>query len=202
MAVWVKRLIGMKSHHLSGSSNSFAIQWQIAKAHKQPSLMGLGHFCILLHGKKFGVDRPDATMLACSYDSVARRLKSRGQHEAPFAEENSNDIVSAVVSSYYHNVEPSTLYLGLEAAELNTLVRQRELLWAPDGDEAFDDGGHVLHFDVGEKVRLLGFINHDDNREIFASISDITIESDTFYHILEKWLTDFQSVRESLLGEF
>ncbi len=37
------------------------------------------------------------------------------------------------------------------------MVWDSKLMWAPDGDEAFDDGSYVLQIDSGSLVRLIGF---------------------------------------------
>lgn len=55
--------------------------------------------------------------------------------------------IEAIPQRYYgERVDPEAV---------DEILFQRTL-WAPDGDAAFHDGGHVFHFDVCDKVRLLG----------------------------------------------
>ena len=74
------------------------------------------------------------------------------------------------------------------------IVFSNHLIWAPDGDEAFDDGSFVLHFDVGNQVRLVAFkccidgYHHDP-----TSLSSIWLPSGEFYGILENWRDAFEA---------
>jgi hypothetical protein len=65
-------------------------------------------------------------------------------------------------------------------------------VWAPDGDEAFDDWSHVLQFDVGGRVRLIGFRSnergyHHDER----TLADVWIDEGLFYRVLKQWRDAF-----------
>ena len=56
-------------------------------------------------------------------------------------------IVAAVRGAVYELGRQSESFLGLPAKKFNELLVTSEVMWAPDGDAAFDDGGHVLQFD-------------------------------------------------------
>ena len=69
-----------------GESGRFAIETLIHRALASPGLRGIGYFVIDVGGLRYGVQQPDATALACSFDEVERRVGDRGKHVAPFAE--------------------------------------------------------------------------------------------------------------------
>jgi len=70
---------------LVGDSKLFAIESGTTKAYERLSFRALGYFVIHIAGLRYGVLAPDATMLACSFDEVERRIARRGRHTAPFA---------------------------------------------------------------------------------------------------------------------
>ena len=61
-------------------TDTFAIESGISEAYEHPSLRGLGFFQIRLAGIAYGVRSMDATLLACSFDEVAKRVRDRGTH--------------------------------------------------------------------------------------------------------------------------
>src|SRR5690242_20205886 len=52
-------------------------------------------------------------------------------------------------------------YFGMSEAQFTKTLHSNSLVWAPDGDEAFDDSGYVLQFDLGDLVRLIAFRRPD-----------------------------------------
>jgi hypothetical protein len=68
--------------------------------------------------------------------------------------------------------------------------RSSDCQWAPDGDEAFDDGSYVLQFDVDDRVRLIAF-KHGERGEGWqcdsATLRDVWLAADEFYRILQQW---------------
>lgn len=46
----------------------------------------------------------------------------------------------------------SELYCGQSHGEFVRALYAAKIQWAPDGDEAFDDGSFVLQFDVDDKA--------------------------------------------------
>ena len=62
----------------------------------------------------------------------------------------------------------------------------------PDADAAFDDGSHVLQFDVGPRVRLVGF-KRLEGKIGAETIRDIWIDEPRYYEVLTDWLTEFRA---------
>jgi len=183
---------------ICGDKNIFAIEYSITHAYERPSFKGLGFFLIFINGKSYGVKAPNATMLACSIDSVISRLQSRDHHVTPFASnEDAGEIADAFLDAVYNEERPQS-YFGLSIAEINAIIRLNHVTWAPDGDEAFDDGSFILQFDIGDAVRLIGFRRLDDGHHDPISLGDISIKATIFYDILQEFLSKFEAEWQSL----
>jgi hypothetical protein len=154
----------------------------------------LGYFVIHLGGKMFGVRSSDATLLACSFDTVQRRLARRGTHSVALrGEPDAAGIADAFRSAVYDASRQDECFFGMTSVEFQDALAASEIVWVPDGDEAFDDGGHVLQFDQGDRVRLIAFRN-DPNPEKFArSIVDRSLGADEFYGVLDEWQRRFEA---------
>lgn len=168
---------------LLGNTAEFAIESHIEVAYERPSALALGYFVLHLRNCQFGVKAADATLLACSRDEVITRLKHRGQHVAPeLSSVNANSIAQAYLNARF---------AGLEG-ELETAIRTTEnadiLVWAPDGDEAFDDGSNVLQFDVSDQVRIIGFRNINYEAK---DIREVWMNAEAFYTLLADWTAAF-----------
>lgn len=174
-----------------GDPCTFAIESGITRAYERLSFRALGFFVIHIGGRSFGVRQPDATMLACSVDEIERRLARQGSHTASFSVERGGEIAEAVHAAIYASEEKGKKSFGMSQSELTEYIYAKHLLWAPDGDEAFDDGSLVLHFDAGDRVRLIGFGAGDGNRHDPARLTDVWIEAATFYRVLERWRAAF-----------
>lgn len=180
-----------------GNKSEFGIESAITKAYERLSFRALGYFIIYINNIKYGIDLPDASMLACSFDEVENRLLMRGLHTAPFSDEsNANIIVDAVCKSIYSEELKDEYFFGLPRANFHDIIVKNKLVWVPDGDEAFDDGSHILHFDVGNKVRLIGFKRFEND---INNLTEIWIDSDEFYKVLQLWADTFKSEWESSL---
>ena len=180
---------------LIGNTSTFAIESQITRAYAQLSLRALGYFVIHLCGHCYGVNSPDATMLACSLNEVNDRIGRRGKHTAPFADKPSaGEIAHAIRDAIYAPDAEGKHFFGLPHAMFERMIFSNHLMWAPDGDEAFDDGSCVLHFDVGDRVRLVAFKSsrNSDHREP-TTISSIWLPADEYYSILEQWRDAFET---------
>lgn len=174
-----------------GDPSRFAIESGISEAYESLSLRGLGFFVIHVRGRRYGVLAPDATMLACSFDAVEGRIAHQGRHTAPFATEfDAGTIVDAFRNSIYAD-EDHENYLGVPRSEFEGLIHSNQIVWAPDGDEAFDDGSFVLQFDVTDRVRLVAFTNDEGYRHDKATLSDVWLSAKDFYEILQRWYDAF-----------
>ncbi len=176
-----------------GNTDDVAIECRITKAFFRPSFRALGYFRIYVNGQVYGLNAPDATLLACSYDSVKARLVNRGLHIADFA--NNVDALTLAQSVDRAVYAPDDAYkplLPISREYLNTCIDESKLLWAPDGDQAFDDGGHVIQLDLNaHRVRLIGFKRSGKFK--VDSISESIIDSGKYYSLLNEWIKWFDA---------
>jgi len=177
-----------------GDPARFALESRITTAYSKPGLRALGLFVIHICGKRYGVYEPDATMLACSLDEVRERISWRGRHTTPFShEQDAGKIADAYRRAVYAPHQEKETFFGLPHAEFRALIYQSKLVWAPDGDEAFDDGSFVLQLDKEEHVRLIGFKTKQEGYEHEPStLADVWIDANEFYRILEEWSSAFE----------
>jgi hypothetical protein len=182
---------------ISGETSIFAIESEITQAFEKQSLRGLGFFVIHVMGHRYGIKSPDATMLAVSFDEVGRRISGRGNHKAAFSEADAADIANAYTSAVYLDHDENDSYFGFSETHFSQIINSSRLVWAPDGDEAFDDSSYVLQFDVCDRVRLVAF-NRPHGLVDPASLQEVWLASDTFYEILQQWRELFKAEWESL----
>lgn len=184
-----------------GNSFVFAIESEITQAYERLSYRALGFFVIHINGHSYGVREPDATMLACSFDEVKRRIANRGKHTADFAELDPGQIADAFRNAMYADKQEES-YFGTALSEFRRHFDQdaNDLLWVPDGDAAFDDGSYILHFDVGNRVRLIAFKSGRGYRHDPATLSEIWMPIEDFYRILQQWLDLFDAEWENGLS--
>src|SRR6185295_8218096 len=154
----------------------------------------LGFFVIHIAGRRYGVYTPEATMLGCSFDQVGRRIANRGAHRASFARESEAGAISDAFRNAVYGDEPDESYFGIPLDEFRELFSResRSLVWAPDGDEAFDDGSHLLHFDVEDRVRLIAFRSSEGFVHDPTTLSDLWLSAAAFYEILNQWHEAFE----------
>lgn len=176
-----------------GDPALFAIESHIEQVFPERSSMALGYFNIHLLNFRYGVHDRQATLLACSYDEVGRRIELRGLHAAPFATEaDSSALASAFRDACYSVKEGRSDYLGLSRDEFVRVVDGNHLLWAPDGDEAFDDSSYVLQFDVDNKVRLVGMRCRTGHSFEPDTLRDVIVPGDEYYGLLAQWRSEFE----------
>jgi hypothetical protein len=180
---------------ICGDPRVFAIESGITEAYARLSLRALGFFVLNVGGRSYGRLAPASTMLACSFDEVERRIAERGRHTAPFsAEQQPGKIADAFLNAVFAD-EQEEEFFGISLPEFRGLfsAASKDLRWAPDGDEAFDDGSYVLQFDVDERVRVIAFKRKEGYRHDPGSISDVWLRGDDFYQILQKWRDAFEA---------
>lgn len=177
-----------------GNPSVLAIESSITQPYAQLGQRALGYFVIHVQGRSYGVRSPDATLLACSFDAVRRRIAHRGNHNAPFSSEpNAIKIVDAVRAVLYDEDRQRETFFDLSASEFRAALSSNEIVWAPDGDAAFDDGGHVLQFDQGDEVRLVAFKNSASTEEVGRTVAEAWVKADEFYGLLARWLNEFEA---------
>lgn len=184
-----------------GDPEIFAIESGITKALERLSQRAIGYFVIHVKGRCYGVKSLDATLLGCSVYAVQDRLEHRGGHLISFAnEQDTVKIVDAYLAARLHLGREHEIFFGMTATTLGDLFLSSGIEWAPDGDEAFDDGSHVLQFDTRDKVRLIAFTNSSNFAEVISTVSEVWIDSDEYYDHLSEWLKRFEHDRAALLG--
>jgi len=179
-----------------GDPNKFALESEMSQAFERLSLMGLGFFVIHINGHLYGVRSSDATMLANSFDRVSQRLTDRGIHKSSLSLASSEDIAEALCRALYIDCPADEQFFGLSVEDFTNSIYEHHLLWAPDGDEAFDDGSHVLQFDVDQKVRLVAFTRVSAGTAL-EQTADLWLPAEDFYAILRSWKEAFQAEWES-----
>jgi len=177
-----------------GDPARLALESRITTAYSDPGLRALGMFVIHICGKRYGVHASDATMLACSFNKVRERIAWRGRHTAPFVSEpDPGKIADAYRHAIYAPGQETETFFGLKYAEFRSCIYQKQIAWAPDGDEAFDDGSFVLQLDKDDSVRLIGFkTNFEGYGHKVGTLSDLWIGADEFYRILGEWSAAFE----------
>ena len=178
-----------------GDRGVFAIESAMSRVFDSTSLYGLGYFVVHLNNARFGVYARDATALACSLDEVRERISQRGKHSA--AEWNDLDAFAMAHAFRAAVYDPSLLIEPALAGRLEdfaAILRASKLMWAPDGDEAFDDGSYILQIDSGSMVRLIGFRAQDEAPGFDpGSLEEVVIPESEFYGVLERWVSRFLS---------
>jgi hypothetical protein len=176
-----------------GDPETFAIESVITEAYEEPSLMALGYFIIHICGGSFGLKEIDATMLACSFDEVAKRIAGRGFYNPPFPVDSSAErIANAFIRAGYEPThKDSERFFDIVEPEFRAATRRLE--WAPDGDAAFDDGSYVLHLEDLTNVRLIGYLSTPAYVCDPQSLREIWLPIDDFYAILQNWHDRFET---------
>ncbi|APG84852.1 hypothetical protein SAMCCGM7_Ch2107 [Sinorhizobium americanum CCGM7] len=93
-------------------------------------------------------------------------------------EYDGRSIAMAYLAAFYREERGHNDFLGMSLAAFSGALLSNT--WAPDGDEAFDDGSHVLQFDVGDKVRLIVFKNTDGSADVTDTLTEQWLDADDF----------------------
>ncbi|WP_044563474.1 Imm42 family immunity protein [Azospirillum sp. B4] len=175
-----------------GDPTVFAIEWEFTEAYSTSSLKGLGFYNLYIAGRRFGRRQHDATVLGFMAGWTQDRRDARGSHQAPFADEpDAGAIAYGVLGAVYlEECQDEVFFGGFSASDVSRLVGDRQIEWPADA--AFDDGSHVLHFDVGDQVRLIGCMNEGNREEIVATVAEAWMNADAFYGLLDRWDQAFE----------
>ena len=175
-----------------GDPSVFAIESRITKAYEQLHFVALGFFVVHVGRCRYGVDDPEATLLACSFGEVEDRIAGRGSHTVPFAGADAGEIARSFRSALYAEIQEES-YFGILESDFDGMIHSSEIMWAPDGDEAFDDNSYILQFDVDDRVRLIAFKCCTKALYDPETLSDVWITADDFYRVLQQWHDAFES---------
>jgi hypothetical protein len=172
---------------IKGRVESFAIESVVTEVFSRDSLMALGSFVVHVAGKRYGVAAPDATMLACSFGSVEKRISMRGAHVCDFSQIDGIEIAAAYLALFYGVGHGASVSSEVNLKRFGHQLHSGGLIMAPDGDSAFDDESHILQFDMGAHVRLVAFKNEPNLDRLRNSLSDVLLTEEWFYSVLEDW---------------
>ncbi len=184
-----------------GDRTSFAIESAITQAFPNLAQRALGYFVIHIRGKAYGVQEPDASMLGCSFEAVNDRLRRRGTHQVPFLSTIDAPLIAKAYLDAWYRRTARVDYFGLPAADFTEILHENAIVWAPDGDEAFDDGSHVLQFDVDNKVRLIAFENAESPENVGSTVVEEWLDDEVFYGVLSRWSEQFADEWANKSGE-
>jgi hypothetical protein len=121
-----------------------------------------------------------------SFDAINDRLARRGRHVFEFADVDAALIADSFHLAIYAPHDDPRYMMHVPRKRFAAATYESGIMWAPDGDEAFDDGSYVLQLDVGDQVRLIGFrSSHDDYLHDPSTLREVRLEADSFYRILE-----------------
>ncbi len=178
-----------------GDPALLALESDVLEAYSRKSLRALGRFRIHVSGVAYGRDNPDATMLANSLDGVRERISARGSHVAPFVEgADAGQIADAVRYSIYSTSVDQQRFFDLTRSEFVAAVHASRIIWAPDGDEAFDDTSMVLQMDECDgRVRVIAFKSTSDSRHQPGTLREVRMRGGEYYDLLERWSAAFEN---------
>lgn len=179
-----------------GIPEVFFIRSAISTAYKEDSFMALGFFQIIVNGEEYGRRSADATLLSCSFNEVSRRIEHRGTHVSSYMSADAENIAGSYIKAVLLDSGVDERFFDMSKAELLDSFYSGGVLWAPDGDAAFDDGAVVFQFDIGENVRIVSFRRGEWG---IMALQDIKISSVDFYKTLERWSVAFLKEREMKL---
>jgi Immunity protein 42 len=146
-----------------GNPAVFAIESEITRAYESLGLRALGFFVLHIGGRRYGVHEPDATMLANSFDEVQERIASRDKHTAPFASEPDGGTIADAFRNAIYSDKQEERFFGIPLAEFcEFFYMPSNVMWAPDGDEAFDDGSYVSLDSVQERSGISPRVRHSE----------------------------------------
>lgn len=122
----------------------------------------------------------------------------RGRHTMPCAAEADAGSVAGAFRDAVYGDEPIESHFGIPSPQFREMTYLNRIAWAPDGDEAFDDGSYVLQFDIKDLVRVVAFKSAPDGGYDPATLRDARLATDEFYAILQEWHDAFEKEWASL----
>ncbi|MGB7815670.1 MAG: Imm42 family immunity protein [Methylotenera sp.] len=176
-----------------GEPNLFAIESCVSEFYKEKGQLAIGYFIVYVGGLCYGIKSPDATLLACSFYQIDDILKKRTNYTSLFSDVDAQVLADMYLAAIYAENSDDSLYFGKSAQEIKQMLYESDVIWAPDGDAAFDDGSHILLFNFNHMVRLIAFKNSESYKA--TNLQELLIPSDSFYDILDGWKSQFENQR-------
>jgi hypothetical protein len=179
------QLVIGKANKLIGDRNQFAFDIRVCRLTPNLYYKGIGYFLIYVNGVRYGLSHCEAETLVSPYEAMKKRLQFRGGHVAEFSQyPDPKEIALAVWEPGYGEVQKET-YAGLPIDRVVEMVHSGHIDWFPCGGSGFDDGSDIIQFDIGDKVRIIGYRVLDIYGTL-ADITDIQMPADEFYSLLQQ----------------
>lgn len=177
-----------------GNRETFAIESSIFEAYDSPGQMALGFFVFYVGGRRYGYRERDSTLIGTSFNGVRRRIADRGNHKSPLpSDADAAEIATAVSHANSLDDMHDLLLFGIPWPQFSRILYSNGCVLAPDNEQGFDDGSHVLQFDDSPMVRLIAFQITADYQVEGGSLRDVRLPQDDFYGILQEWHMRFEN---------
>ncbi len=182
-----------------GDPSRFAIESGIITAFERRLFLAYGIFVVHIGGRCYGDrDAEETPLLSNAVREIESHLAWRGCHTAPFASEpDAGRIADASLDAYRDPIwaadQEREWFFGLTQEEFRDLTRTNRCEWGDFDDIIFSDVSVILQFDVGNRIRLIGFraIEEDWHHDP-ATLADVWLDAEEYYRILKEWLDGFE----------
>lgn len=173
-----------------GDVKTFAIEFQISEAHPDDHFWALGFFIVHVNGREYGVRSDNATMLANAVDGAAELLRTRGVTvNSRLSNMTADQLADEYLEIFYREI--SNKIAANDLKDRQTQFLSASCLW-PSYDEEFDDGSHILRFDLGSHVRVVGFKNDNYQPD---RLTETRVKAEVFYDVISRWPVLFREQR-------
>lgn len=161
-----------------GDKNSFAIEVEVNERYDD-YFIGDGFIVVYIKNICYGRKEKLATSFPCSVKQLETFIKNNINNGIDLNKYTKDDIA---FSYYIQN------YSDLDLSMYNKdFLFKTKCLTTWDFDEAFDDGSYIIHFDYGDKTRIIGFkscIIKDKCMVQKDSVNEVYIQREEFVRIL------------------
>lgn len=165
-----------------GDKGSFAIEIEVNNFFHD-EYVGEGKFVIYINNQRYGIDNEYATTFLCIKDELFLFLNNLQNSIEELLRFSSTEISIAYYCQNYCDVDLSKLNDNL----LN--LTKHLVAWSPES--AFDDGSYIIHFDYGDKTRIIGFKScmiKDKCMVQKDSVNEVFIKREEFERIIRESL--------------
>ncbi|MCA9290144.1 MAG: hypothetical protein KDA25_03385 [Phycisphaerales bacterium] len=167
---------------LFGDQQRFAVEVRYGSDSARDIGSAFGRFRLWIRGQSFGCPGDSSSCFAPSGESLRQRWRQRGQHHADWVDrERPLAALREVHELVYLLTDDDLAERGLQP---NRVAEAVNLMMAPDGSEAFDDGSLVIQWDTDDQVIVAGTIVTDEG--VDDSIALIALANNEFYGIIQE----------------
>ena len=173
-----------------GNTNRFAIEVNVNNLFHD-EYIGEGNFIVHINNFSYGLREEYATVYLCIIDILKNFHLEFKNTDLGLEKFSKNEI------AMYHYMQK---YGEVDSTEYDKFLLQKTqhlTEWLPES--AFDDGSHVLHFDVDEKVRLIGYKSCSIDEHFCveeSSVNEIFIPRIEFAEILRLTYEYLESLKD------